>query len=127
MIYCITQFQNETVSYGTKEKSHSWCFNSSLAGTSNRDCASTRTKLTTCSDSYCAYLGSKRGVTRGVGPIIKEESSMVLAGVTKGFLVDLNADRNISVYHSYWVLVISMLKIMTKSVGKEVCKKEKKS
>ncbi len=37
-----------------------------------------------------AYLGSKRGVTRGVGPIIKEESSTLLAGVTNGFLDDLN-------------------------------------
>lgn len=42
------------------------------------------------------HLGSKRGVMRGVGPIIREESSMLLAGVTKGFLVDLNPDRRVS-------------------------------
>lgn len=33
---------------------------------------------------------------RGVGPIIKEESSMLRAGVTKGFLVDLNRGRDMS-------------------------------
>lgn len=33
-------------------------------------------------------LGSNRGVMSGVGPII-EDSSKVLAGVTRGFLVDL--------------------------------------
>lgn len=48
-----------------------------------------------------SYLGSKRGVMRGVGPIIKEESSMLLAGVTNGFLVDLNPDRDVLVTH-YW-------------------------
>lgn len=48
-----------------------------------------------------AYLGSKRGVMRGVGPIIKEESSILLAGVTNGFLVDLNPQRDILVW-CYW-------------------------
>ena len=36
-----------------------------------------------------SHLGSKRGVMSGVAPIIIEESSMLLAGVTKFFLVDL--------------------------------------
>ncbi len=39
------------------------------------------------------YLGSKRGVTRGVEPII-EDSSILLAGVTNGFLLDLKSDRD---------------------------------
>lgn len=36
------------------------------------------------------YLGSKRGVKSGVAPIITEESSRFLAGVTSGFLLDLH-------------------------------------
>ena len=43
-----------------------------------------------------AYLGSKRGVTRGVAPII-EQSSILLAGVTSGFLDDLNSGKHVSV------------------------------
>lgn len=35
------------------------------------------------------YLGSKRGVMRGVDPTNKEQSIMFLAGVTSGFLLDL--------------------------------------
>ena len=42
-----------------------------------------------------AHLGSKRGVTRGVAPII-EQSSILLAGVTSGFLVDLNSGKHVS-------------------------------
>lgn len=34
------------------------------------------------------YLGSKRGVISGVAPMI-EDSSKLLAGVIRGFLVDL--------------------------------------
>ena len=38
------------------------------------------------------HLGSKRGVMSGVGPISRDESSTLLAGVTKGFLLDLNPE-----------------------------------
>lgn len=40
------------------------------------------------SSSHHSYLESNRGVMSGVGPIM-EESKKLLAGVTRGFLVDL--------------------------------------
>lgn len=42
-----------------------------------------------------AHLESKRGVMSGVGPIIKEESIILLAGVTNAFLLDLKPDRRV--------------------------------
>lgn len=54
---------------------------------------------------------------RGVGPIIREESSMLLAGVTKGFLVDLNPDRDMLISH-YWATKLE------KGVKKEEGKKK---
>lgn len=42
----------------------------------------------------CVYLGSKRGVMRGVDPSSKEQSIMFLAGVTSGFLLDLQYSTN---------------------------------
>lgn len=42
----------------------------------------------------CVYLGSKRGVMRGVEPTSKEQSIMFLAGVTSAFLLDLQRAAN---------------------------------
>lgn len=42
----------------------------------------------------CVYLGSKRGVISGVEPTSKEQSIMFLAGVTSGFLLDLQRAAN---------------------------------
>lgn len=41
---------------------------------------------------WCEDLGSKRGVKSGVAPIIREESIMFLAGVTRGRLLDLHPE-----------------------------------